>query len=55
MRLGAPVRGAIYGLAQIVGVPLAWMAGKWPAALLIGVASICGMGLEVLADRLREE
>lgn len=48
MRLGAPLRGVVYGLALIVAVPLAWQAGQQKAALSIGAVALFGIGLEAV-------
>ena len=53
VRLGAPLRGVVYGLALVVAVPLAWSAGnKLPAVVMAG-AVVIGIGLEVLPIRRR--
>ena len=49
MRLGAPIRGVVYGLALVVGVPLAWTAGDEKAALFIGAVALFGIGLEAMS------
>jgi hypothetical protein len=48
VRLGAPVRGVVYGLAVVMAVPLAWSAGNKLAAILIGGVALFGIGLEAL-------
>jgi hypothetical protein len=53
MRLSAPVRGAIYGLALVVAVPLAWTGGQSKGALLLGGVAVFGMLLELVAVRRR--
>jgi hypothetical protein len=46
VQLGASVRGMVYGIALIGAAPLAWTAGKWPAALCIGAIALFGIGVE---------
>jgi hypothetical protein len=48
VRLGAPVRGVVYGLALIVAAPVAWQAGNYKAALIIGAVALFGIGLEAV-------
>ncbi len=51
LRLGAPLRGAVYGLTLVIAVPLAWMAGQTVSAVFVGGVAVLGKGLEVLATR----
>lgn len=55
MRLDAPLRGVIYGLALVVAVPLAWSAGKVLSALVIGGIAVVGIGLEVFQKGRRRK
>ena len=51
MRLGAPLRGVVFGLALVAGVPLAWSAGHTLAAIFVGGIAIFGICLEALNVR----
>ena len=55
LRLDAPLRGVIYGLALVVAVPLAWSAGKVLSALVIGGIAVVGIGLEVFQKGRRRK
>jgi hypothetical protein len=39
MRLGAPLRGVVYGFALIVAAPVAWQSGEQKAALFMGAVA----------------
>jgi hypothetical protein len=54
VKLGAPIRGAIYGLALILGVPLAASAGKTVIAVVIAVVTLCCIGLETAMGRRKD-
>jgi hypothetical protein len=53
VRLGAPIRGVVYGLALIVGAPITWQAGQQKAAVFIGAVAIFGIGLEAVRSSQR--
>lgn len=46
MQLSASLNGAVYGIALVGVAPLAWTAGKVPAALLIAVLALFGIAVE---------
>lgn len=45
-RLSAPLRGVVYGIALVLGAPLAWSRSPWIAGGIAGLA-VVGMGVEV--------
>jgi len=50
MRLGAPVRGVIYGIGAL-SVPLAWMGGYGIPAVGIIMLVLVGMVAETITRR----
>jgi hypothetical protein len=46
VRLGAPLRGVIYGFALIVAVPVAGSSGRSAVAVFLVLGVLVGMGIE---------
>jgi hypothetical protein len=51
VRLGAPLRGTVYGFARVIAAPLAWMAGQTLSAVFMVGVAVLGISLELLATR----
>ncbi|HEY8761222.1 MAG TPA: hypothetical protein VIP52_09975 [Candidatus Dormibacteraeota bacterium] len=48
LRLGASLRGVVYGFALMFAVPLAWTGGKGLAAVFIGAVALFGIAMEAV-------
>jgi hypothetical protein len=54
VRLGAPLRGVVYGFALVIAAPVAWAADQTAAAVFVEGVAVLGIGLEAVASRRRD-